>query len=199
MNWEHVDLQMRKFRSKLMNDLGFDKATSSALATTFAQELKTLSEVQVRAIKESFGPVPIDLVFEEITAFQQWMELATEISDPVVKRAQVITTCYTCFLYLGDGCFRKLAKFMPKNTAVSRACRFLVSKPIKAFRNAFAHGKWHYQFTNELASIVYWDWDNLNSKTDVRWEVNDLELEFWEKLARSTAYVFYQTAVETFV
>ena len=83
---------------------------------------------------------------------------------------------------------------MPEGSVTRTISKFLISGAIRAFRNAMAHGKWHYGA--DYTTLIYWDWDDPKSKNDIRWEVNQIDLDFWQKLARCVAYVFYQTAVK---
>ena len=83
---------------------------------------------------------------------------------------------------------------MPEGTITKSISKFLISGAVKAFRNAIAHGKWHY--SKNFTSLIYWDWDDPKLKNDILYEVSQIDLDFWQKLARCLAYVFYQTAVD---
>src|SRR3970040_85831 len=98
MGWDHIDNQMKAYRTKLMDDLGLDSIASNNLATAISLEIDNLSQSQMEEVKNTFTPIPIELVFEEINAFQQWMDLSTKIKGPLVTRAQVIVQNYICFL-----------------------------------------------------------------------------------------------------
>jgi len=162
-----------------MDDLGLDSIASNNLATAISLEIDNLSQSQMEEVKNTFTPIPIELVFEEINAFQQWMDLSTKIKGPLVTRAQVIVQNYICFLYLGDACFRRLSQLMPDGSITETTSKYLVSGPIRAFRNAIAHGKWHY--SNDFSHLIYWDWDDPTHKNNVRWEVSQVDLDFLAK------------------
>ena len=100
MNWEYLDNQMKSYRTKLIDDLRLDSVASNNLASVISLEITNLQKANIGEINKVFMPVPVDLVFEEITAFQKWMELSHISSDPLVTRAQVIVQNYVCFLYL---------------------------------------------------------------------------------------------------
>lgn len=194
MKWDYLDTQMKAYRTKLMDDLEIGKVASNRLASVISLEITKLHADEISNVRVSFAPVPIDLVFEEINAFQRWMDFSSFAKEPEEVRAQVIVQNYVCFLYLGDSCFRRLSAALPAGSITKRVCDFLTSGPVRAFRNAIAHGKWRYNET--FSGLVYWDWDNPKSRTNVRWQVNQVDLDFWQKLARCTAYVFYQTSIE---
>src|SRR5690606_10835480 len=90
-------------------------------------------------------PVAPELRVQELIAFQGWMDLVGSITPaPVLTRAQVLTQNYICFAYLGDAVFMMLRKCSSKNTTTRRVSEFLTDNPVRAFRNAVAHGNWHY-------------------------------------------------------
>ncbi len=73
---------------------------------------------------------------------------------PQLTRAQVIVQNYICFVYLGEACFQVLRREAPTGSTVKRCCRFLTDNPVRAFRNAVAHGNWKY--TPEFSGLEFW-------------------------------------------
>ncbi len=111
MSWEIIDQQMRVYRTKLMDDFKLDGEASSNLATAISIEINALSEQKLDEVLSVFLPVSIEHVFEEITAFQQWMVTVPD-NQAAASRARVIVQNYICFLYLRDACFAKLSSIM---------------------------------------------------------------------------------------
>ncbi len=108
---------------------------------------------------------------------------------PAIARAQVIVQNYVCFVYLGESCFRDLRKALPPG--VGRACcAYLTDNPVRAFRNAVAHANWRYR--SDFAAIEFWARKGASlDEPIVKWEVSQGDLNFWQALARCTAYAAY--------
>ena len=84
---------------------------------------------------------------------------------------------------------------MGAGTATSLCCEFLLSEPLRRFRNAFAHGNWRY--LQDFSGLEFWAHAKGTRTTEVRSEVLQLELDFWQTLSRCTAYASMLTLAET--
>ncbi len=185
---EILDIQMNQWSSRLRDDLNVSLEHSRRFASVVGEEVSKLSTSAKEEIQHS-SPVPVKNRLEELIAFQGWMDFAhTQKHNPVIVRAQVITQNYICFVYLKETWFEVLHKFMPEESATSKSCTFLLSRPIRFFRNAISHGNWKYK--DDFSGIEYWDRkDKSSSYTHL--EVGQQELEFWQTLSRVTAYATF--------
>lgn len=186
-----LDEQMRQWSSRLRDDLGVPADASNRLGTTIAAEVRSLSSDAKQLITGSPG-VRIKDRISELVAFQRWVDIMRSVpAEPALTRAHVLTQNYICFVYLGEACFKGLRKAPPGS--VSRACAtFLTDNPVRAFRNAVAHGNWRY--LADFTGLEFWA--KKGSEKDepmLRWTVSQQELNFWQSLSRCTAYATYAT------
>jgi hypothetical protein len=121
-------------------------------------------------------------------AFQMFMDRYQQVNgEPAVARAQVIYQCYVCFVYLGDAWFKVLRKMMPSGSTTRRCCKFLTDNPVRAFRNAIAHGNW--QYLSDFTGLEFWARKGNDPEEPLSrfvWGQNDIN--FWQVLARCVAY-----------
>lgn len=193
MKWDNLDRQMTAYRTKLMDDLGLDKTASNNLASVISIEIENVLSLRVSDVQNVFEPVSALHIFEEINSFQTWMDITNNVRQPSIVRVQVIVQNYICFLYLNDVLFKKISRIVPVGSVTEICCKYLTSGPVRAFRNAFAHGKW--QYNDDFTGLIYWDWDDPKTRRNKRWEVDQLSLDFWQKLARCVGYVFCETSL----
>lgn len=190
MNWQHLDAQMQAFSDRLTNEVKLTSEMATKLATTIAADVRFLSLEQKAEIR-SASPVPLEDRLAELQAFQGWMDQAHTVrNNPFVTRAQVLSQSYICFVYLPEACFRVLAKVCPSGSATKKCAQFLSNNPVRAFRNAVAHANWTYR--TDFGAIVYWA--RKGSDTDApleRFEVEQIDLSFWQSLSRCVAYAAY--------
>lgn len=187
---KHLDDQMIKWGSRLRDDLNLDINCSRSLATTISREVSELP-VDVRGKLLISTPVPQQARLDELVAFQRFTEIVNSASGPVFVRANVSAQLYYCFVYLGDACFRILRKLAPKESALRKCCYFLTNNPVRALRNAVAHGNWCYR--SDFTGITFWA--RKGDATDepiVEWTVEQLDFDFWCALAKCTAYAVYE-------
>jgi hypothetical protein len=128
---------------------------------------------------------------DELKAFQGFMVFANNIkNNPFITRAQVITMNYICFVYLGNGLFKRLKSIFYSKSVTGKCCRYLLDNPIRAFRNTIAHGNWKY--LPDFSGIEFWSQKGSdNNEPHVKFEVLQQDLSFWQALARCTAYSSY--------
>lgn len=190
MTMNHLDNQMKRWSTKLQNDLKISIASSEKIASIISKEVSELSGSQKKLLAES-SVIPIQDRLDELTAFQSWMDFASnERNKPGVTRAQVITQNYICFVYLSEAWFRELRKIVAPGSTTKQCCKFLTDNPVRAFRNAISHSNWCYK--SDFSGIEYWARKGDDpSETMTKFEVSQSELDFWQSLARCTAYASY--------
>jgi hypothetical protein len=187
--WTEIDMQFQGWYPRLRDDVGIGKEESAALATTIASEVGKLPKETLELAGEDSTILFKDRV-DELTAFQRFMDYVRRAPapDPAIVRAQVILQNYICFVYLGDSCFRTLRKLLPSESTAKKCCVFLTDNPVRAFRNAMAHGNWKYNV--DFTGLTFWARKGSGSQEPmIRFEVSQLDLDFWQALARCVAYV----------
>jgi hypothetical protein len=186
----HLDNQMKHWSAKLQSDLKISATSSETLASTIYKEVSELSEAQKKLLAES-SIIPIQDRLDELKAFQSWMDFASNIKgNPGITRAQVITQNYICFVYLSEGWFKQLYKATNSGTATKKSCKFLTNDRIRYFRNAISHSNWHYK--SDFSGIEYWSRKGEDPNEPMtKFEVSQSECNFWQSLARCTAYASY--------
>ena len=192
MNWQYLDEQMQFFSGRLTSEVKLIQQMAAQLATTIAADICSLTAEKKNELRAA-SPVSPEDRLAELYAFQGWMEQAHIAGDdPFVNRAQVVLQNYICFVYLPEACFRTLAKTCPNGSAAKKCAQFLSNNPIRAFRNAVAHANWTYR--SDFGAIVYWA--RKGSAPDEpleRFEVEQMELSFWQSLSRCVAYAVYSS------
>lgn len=193
---EHLDAQLRKWNTRLNEDVKLTIEQSKKVATLIEREVKELDEKgQAQVIDAS--PVPLDDRLQELRAFQSWTEEVHDVAgSPHIVRAHVITQNYVCFVYLKDTCFDALRRVMPTRSVTKQCCKFLVNNPVRAFRNAVAHGNWKY--LQDFSGIEFWSYKGGKKKDEPipRWEVSQQSLDFWQEIAKVTAYSSFTALAE---
>jgi hypothetical protein len=187
----HLDEQLSMWSEKLQSEVKISAEDSSRLATAIANDVRWLDPESKEAIKRA-SPVPISARYDELIAFQSWMDIVHSSSPPPpVVRAQVITQNYICFVYLNESCFNILRKHLPDGSASKKCCKFLVSNPVRAFRNAVAHSNWCYK--EDFSGLRYWSRKRAEADEPMsEFEVSSDDMAFWQTLARGVAYAAYE-------
>jgi hypothetical protein len=191
-DWSHIDRQLEKWSPILRDDLRLTLEASKRLATTIWDELQEAISNQPDLMEKLRDASPISPTTrrQELMAFQMFMDRYQQVNgEPVVARAQVIYQCYVCFVYLGDAWFKVLRTMMPSGSTTKLCCKSLTDNPVRAFRNAIAHGNWQYLFHGDSAELEFWARKGDDAKEPLSrfvWDQNDID--FWQVLARCVAY-----------
>jgi hypothetical protein len=187
-----LDAQMQAFAARLTSEVKLTPEMTAKLATSIAADIRFLAPEQKSEIRAA-SPVPLSDRLAELQAFQGWMDHARTVrSNPFVTRAQVLTQNYICFVYLPEACFRVLAKACPSGSATKKCAQFLSNNPVRAFRNAVAHANWTYR--SDFGAIVYWARKGSDQNEPLeRFEVEQIDLSFWQTLSRCVAYAAYSS------
>lgn len=179
---------MARWATRLYDNAKVPLDKCSALASEIGVEVKALSPESKAAIRK-VSPVPVSARLDELRTFQMWMDLAIDASaSPAVVRAQVITQNYVCFVYLKDALFDVLRREAPTGSVTKKTCKYLLNNPVRAFRNAMAHGNWTY--SADFSGLDYWARKGSDPAEPMsHFQVSQDELSFWQALARCVAYV----------
>ncbi len=191
--WTTLDQQMKKYSPFLRDEFHIGAPESNALATTVAQEIRSLPKELLQPLL-SGDMVLISDRLDELLAFQSFVDIChANPGHPGLVRAQVIIQNYISFVYLGDACFKALKKGTPSDSVTRRCCKFLTDNPVRAFRNAVAHANWKYK--TDFSGLVFWARKGSNpNEAMTQFQVSQNDLRFWQALARCVAYVAYSEA-----
>ena len=197
---KNLDRQLYPYSDRLKEDVGIDKIHLDSICSTIYSELGQLSNENLLEI-ELASPISLKLRIEELTAFNMMMDRVNiQLSKyPEIVRSQVIVQNYIAFVYLKDNCFEVTKKIMPSGTLTRRIYQFLLNNPVRAFRNAIAHGNW--QYANDFSAIKYYahkgeSIPNAEGKEMCEFTVENSELGFWQALSRATGYTIYTYIIE---
>ena len=197
-SWTKHDNIMRQFSPRLRDDLGLTPPASNCLASTIASEVQALPRDVLRSIRDE-DIIGLRRRIDELVAFEGFMTFASQVhaasgNVAPLMRAQVTCQLYTVFVYLGDACFSRLRKSAVSGSVLKKCCKYLTDYPVRGLRNAVAHSSWRY--ADDFTGIVfhYFEDEQKTKRTD--YTVTQLELDFWDKLARVTAYAAFQTINE---
>ena len=197
-SWIKLDSLMRQFSPRLRDDLGLTPPASNFLASTIASEVQALPPDVLRSIRDE-DVIGLKHRIDELSAFESFMTFANQLqatsgSLAPLTRAQVTCQLYTTFVYLGDACFSRLRKSAVSGSVLKKCCKYLTDHPIRGLRNAVAHSNWRY--ADDFSGIVFYYFEDDQKTNRKDYTVTQLELDFWDKLARVTAYAAFQTVNE---
>jgi hypothetical protein len=195
--WSNIDEQLANFGTRLRDDLKISPETSLHLATTIADEIRQLlvkTPDFSKKLQNSY--IPVNDRKNELVAFQGFMAFCNSLEpNPYIIRSQVCYQNYICFVYLGDAWFKELRKNMVSDSSTKLCCKFLTDNPVRAFRNAIAHGNWRY--LSDYSGIEFWAKKGEGKEEPVvKFEVTQNDLNFWQALARCVAYCIAEVLLE---
>lgn len=193
---ETLDIQLKEFETFLKNEIGITDEFVLKIATTIKSEIQDLSITEIENIM-SHSPINLNNRFDELICFQRMMDFVrvNKIKEPGIIRSQLITQNYICFVYLKDSYFKAIQKEAGSNTIIHRCCNFLTSAHIRKFRNAIAHGNW--SLKADGSGLEYWDYKNGRRNNGFnKFEVGQIELNFWQTFSRVVAYSTIETITE---
>ena len=190
-SWSRLDNQLKAFEHQLMSDVKVSPEFASRLATTLAAEIRFLP-VEAKQELLAHSPIGVSERYNELVAFQGWMDFAGSIKNPFVTRAQVVTQNYMCFVYLSESLFLALRKLAPEGSQSKKCAKFLTDDPIRSLRNAIAHANWKYN--ENYSGLIYYARKGDSIALD-QFEVDQSRLDFWQALARCTAYAIFQNLI----
>jgi len=197
-SWTKLDKIMQQFSPRLRDDLGLDSSASNCLASTIASEVHLLPRHVLEKIRDE-DLIGLQRRLDELVAFELFMDFASQVQATSghfapLNRAQVTCQLYTVFVYLGDACFLRLRTLAGTGSVLKKCCKYLTDYPVRGLRNAVAHSNWRYTDDFKGIHFHYFEDEQKTKRTD--YTVGQLELDFWDKLARVTAYAAIQTIYE---
>lgn len=193
---ELLDQQMTQWASRLRDDLNIEAADANQIATSIVRDVSNIPDDVVREIHAN-ASVPLQARLDELTGFQDFMDSIHfgAAPRPSFVRAQVVYQNYVSFVYLGDACFNILRKNLAPGCTAKKCMKFLTDNPIRAFRNAIAHANWSY--LDDFSGLQYWARKGAAADEPmVRFDVTQIELGFWQSLARCDGYSSFLTLIE---
>jgi hypothetical protein len=120
--------------------------------------------------------------YDAMTAYVDWQQRTTSPNT----NGQIIGLNYICFVYLSENSFKTLRKELPAGSIAQKCCKALTDNPVRAFRNALAHGNWRVSF--DASGIDFWAKKGADpSETMSRWRFSQDDLHFWQYLSIGTA------------
>jgi hypothetical protein len=178
-----LDAKLAAFATKLRDDLRIAPPASNALATTIRSDIASL-DIGNLPNPAKDNPLSLKDRYIELQEFLLWMQ--QRANDPNCY-GQLLSANYMCFVYLKDAYFEVLRDQLPKHSVAYKCCVFLTQDPIRAFRNALAHGNW--RLILDRSGIDFWDRDKGDrNKPPLRFRLNQNDLHFAQYLAIATAY-----------
>jgi hypothetical protein len=178
-----LDAKLANFATKLRDDLQIAPPASNALATTIRSDIASLNAGNMPNLAAN-NPLSLKDRYGELQQFLVWHE--QRANDPNIYGG-LLSLNYMCFVYLKDSFFEVLRDQLPNNSAAYKCCIFLTHNPIRAFRNALAHGNW--RLTLDRSGIDFWDRAKGDrNKPLLRFRINQNDLHFAQYLAIATAY-----------
>jgi hypothetical protein len=191
---KRFDLQMRQWVEYLVDSVRIEHRLTGNIASLIYEDIKNISpDSRAELIESISNPIPIENRLEKLCAFQGWADIANNLSkNPFITRAQIIVQNYICFVYLNDSCFKNLKKYVQNGSVTKKCCNFLINNPVRAFRNAIAHSNWKY--SDDFSEIIFYAKKG-HSDADpiIELRVSNVDLNFWQFLARCTAYTAFLT------
>jgi hypothetical protein len=175
------DLKMREWRGPLIRDVRISQEASDHLATTIYGDIIASDPADIFSLSEAISHAER---FNELALFLNCIaERHLWKANALMNRAMLNLSNYMCFVYLGDACFVRLRKALPSTSAAGRCCRYLTDNPIRAFRNAIAHGNWRVS----EGVIHFWACKGESSSEPLsEFSVAENDREFWFFLAACT-------------
>jgi hypothetical protein len=179
----NFDAKLATFSSKLRDDLKISPPESNALASAIRAELRA---ADIASLPTLAGDSPLALRdrFHEINQLLSWLEQSSSMEN---QYGQFMALNYFCFVYLGQTCFTVLRKELPPQSIARRCCTYLTDNPVRAFRNALAHGNW--RLTLDRSAVDFWARKGSDPTEPLtRFRFSEDDLHFSQYLAAATAY-----------
>jgi len=97
---------------------------------------------------------------------------------------------YVSFVYIREALVASLTEVAPEGSTAKKCAAFLTSDSVKALRNAVAHGNW--RVDADRGVLEYWArTGSISDKKMAPFTVTGSDLDFWQAVARCTAYASY--------
>lgn len=175
--------------SDALSKLNIDKKYHSKIATYIDEELSKLDKSDIYKIKE-FSPVDLNERIQELGRFDELVHKVLNNKDKISGNEMtcfITYRSYMLFVYIKDNCFEKTKAITHNGTITKKICTYLTENPVRAYRNAIAHGNFFYSPKDQ--EIIYYNRNPANQITEYKLKMK--EWNFWQELARGTAYTIY--------
>jgi hypothetical protein len=184
---------MKPWATRLRDDLEVSLQASTYLASSIAADVASLpasTQTELLGLSDTPGVSWQDRN-EMLGNFQVFMELVTKAPQhPAVVGVSLVAQNYIAFVYLGEALFTKLKKASASGSTARRCATFLTDNPVRALRNATAHGNWRVR--PDRTGLEFWARKGAGQDEPMhQFSVTEFELNFWQALARCTAYASY--------
>lgn len=160
-----IDREIAHFEARIVEEIKIPQTRARAVATTVFEEVRAIKdELFLRKLKDA-SPLSVRHRLFLYEGYQIWeraiaptMACPTSSSSLPPERVgnafhemRAIIQMYMSFVFAGDGLFEKLAKDGPTETR--KCAKYVRKNPMRALRNAVAHGNWHLVHPD---SVRYW-------------------------------------------
>jgi hypothetical protein len=163
-----IDERMRRHSRRLVDEVRIQPTQAHSVATTIFDEIRGAIDADLlKAIRDS-SPMDIQrrlLFFEDYNVWDVVIRGASKcptrhpLPPQIVQRAYVemqwVVHLYCSFVFAGDGLFEVLKKRGPAGSCVRKCSAFIRENPVRALRNAVAHGNWQV-VAPSFGSLDYW-------------------------------------------
>jgi hypothetical protein len=195
---KQLDVGLREYSSRLRDDFKISPPESNELATAIRREVQQLDS-QTRLALQSDAPLSTTDRIHLLNLFVHWWRTNPGAPDNCI--GQMMALNYFCFVYLGESHLKKLRKCALAPLG-KKCATFLTDNPVRALRNALAHGNWRPSF--DSLGIDYWgrpgsvpvctvqpkcaNASEASTEPMQHFKVSVEDLNFWHLLAIATTY-----------
>ncbi|HMP03769.1 MAG TPA: hypothetical protein PKC45_14825 [Gemmatales bacterium] len=202
-----LDNQMRPYAPSVVGDIELSYDAANSLATTISREISTANNKDdlLESLRASSAlTVKRRLFFFE--DLQIWNakieptlhcptehEFPPERVETAFHEMLSVIQLYVSFVFVGDGLFECLAKEGPPDSCVQKCASYIRKNPIRALRNAVAHGNWHLTHTG---TVKYWARRGPKANEALtQFEATADRMNFFVNLTRCVAWSSLRTVV----
>ena len=187
----HLDQIIGQFKDKLERDFPNHKKYINEISTKIKKDLSYLGKEDILKI-QNHSPVNLSDRIQELGRFDKLMHTVNKHSKNITgnQMACIITyRNYMMFVYLKDNCFEITKSLVKDGSLTKKICKKLTSEKIRSFRNAIAHG--NFRLADRETIEFHASKSSKIANTMTKFIVTNDELQYWQELARITAYTIY--------
>ncbi len=204
-----LDEQMKTHFDKLVDrgKVGITPEAAENLATTISQEIGDAPDATLWNELRSSPALSVKrrlFFFEDYQIWNAKIEPQLRCPNPGSLPPERVRTAhneflaliqlYMSFVFAGDALFEVLAKKSPPGSAVRKCTKLIRENPVRALRNAVAHGNWH---LTASSSVRFWARKGRDLNEPMcEFEVSASDLSFYLALARCVAWTAYLVVAE---
>jgi hypothetical protein len=199
-----LDEKMATHQERLVQKVGLTEDCSNRLASCIAEDLRQKPELLDQLVESS--PLPINERLNMFEAYQ--MEYLPRLRGrrPPLPNAtsmtmeqfafvifdELLPSLYMCVVFAADNLFDCIKKGAPSGSVAKKCAKFIRDDPLRALRNALAHGNWRFA---GYGALEYWARkdDGSNHVHVTRFEIDHETLRFYLDLCTYYAWVLLLT------